>query len=182
MVLRESPEGEAIDLIGGEAVDFDGLLGRMAPDAIALIDRVLKQAQERLTRDGAIPAGDSTSPDNVVVTALGNQLAGMIGSQDSSPVEDWPKADFLADELSHYEELLDRNSMLAAALGACDCWGQDVTCPFCEGVGGPGWALPDERLFGTYVRPALSAATNPSGIATVPGHKSESRRKEGGDV
>ena len=59
MVLCERPDAGAIDLIGGEAVDFGGLLGRMAPDAIALMGRVLKQAQEQLTRDGAIPATET---------------------------------------------------------------------------------------------------------------------------
>ena len=169
-------------MIGDKAVDFSGLLGHMAPDAIALIDRVLQQAQERLTRDGVIAADCNTSPDDIVASRLGNRLAGMIVNKDASTVEDWSTAGFFADELCHYEELLDRNSRLAAALGACDCWGQDVTCPFCDGIGGPGWTLPDERLFGTYVRPALSAVTNPSVPSMVPRPEQESRRKEGGDV
>ena len=162
-------------------MDLGGLVGRMAPDAIALIERVLEQAQKQLTRDGAA-AGGGTSPDEVVATALGNRLARMILNEDSSAVEDWPTVSFAADELSHYEELVDRNSVLAAALGACDCWGQHVSCPFCDGVGGPGWALPDERLFASYVGPALSAVTNSSGSSTVPGRQAQSRRKEDGNV
>jgi hypothetical protein len=147
-------------------MDLSGLLGRMLPDAIALVERALQQAQEQLTRDGsAVGVGGDSSPDDMVAIALGNRLARMIVNEDSSAMEDWPMASSSADELSHYEELLDRNSVLAAALGACDCWGQHMNCPFCEGVGGPGWALPDERLFASYVRPALSVVTNPNGLS-----------------
>ena len=165
----EALKGEAIDVIGGEAaVDLGGLLGRMLPDVIAFVERVLEQAQEQLTRDGAFAATRDTSPDEVVATALGNRLARMIVNGDSSEMADWPTVSFRADKLSYYEELIDRNGVLAAALGACDCWGQHVNCPVCDGVGGPGWALPDEQLFTSYVRPALSAATNPSGSSTFP--------------
>jgi hypothetical protein len=142
-------------------MDLGGLLGRIAPDAIMLFDRVLQQAQEQLNRDGGFAGAGGTSPDEEVVTALGNRLARMIVNQDAAAVGDSTDA-FPADELSHYEELIDRNSVLAAALGACDCWGQHVDCPFCEGVGGPGWALPDERLFASYVRPALSVLPSPT--------------------
>jgi hypothetical protein len=145
-------------------MDLGGLLGRIVPDAIVLVERVLLQAQEQLTRDGA--AGD-ISPDEVVVTALGNRLAQMFVDEDASAVRDWSAAGLEGDELSHYEELVDRNSVMAAALGACDCWGQYVSCPFCDGLGGPGWTLPDERLFASYVRPAL-AIRNISGSSTAP--------------
>jgi hypothetical protein len=156
-------------------MDLGGLLGRMVPDAITFFDRVLQQAQDQLTRDGVIAAGAKMSPDDIVATALGNRLAGMIVNEDAST------ASLPADELSYYEELLDRNSVLAAALGACDCWGQDVTCPFCDGVGGPGWAPPDQRLFASYIRPALAAVPSTGGSSTVPRHAAQSRGKEGGD-
>jgi CDGSH-type Zn-finger protein len=145
-------------------MDVVGLLGRVLPDAIVLVERVLQQAQEQLKPDGA--AGDM-SPHEVVVTALGNRLARMISDGGSSAVEDWPATDVEVHALGHYEELVDTNSVLAAALGACDCWGRDVNCPFCDGTGGPGWALPDERLFASFVRPALESR-NLSGSSTVP--------------
>jgi hypothetical protein len=156
-------EAKGIVVIGGEAVDFGGLLGRMVPEAMVLVERVLQQTQEQLTRNGALTADGQTSPDQVVVTALGNRLARIILNEDSSVAEDRSTVGFPADELSYYEELVDRNSVLAAALGACDCWGQHVSCPFCNGIGGPGWILPDERLFASYIRPALRMAAHPSG-------------------
>jgi hypothetical protein len=54
-----------------------------------------------------------------------------------------------------YNELVHRNSMVAAALGACDCWGERANCPLCNGVGSPGWLPPDENLFEIYVRPVV---------------------------
>jgi hypothetical protein len=58
--------------------------------------------------------------------------------------------------------------LLAAALGACECWGRDPGCGLCNGDGGPGWIDPEEDLYAEYVRPAVqrragtvsSAATN----------------------
>ena len=55
------------------------------------------------------------------------------------------------------DDLAERSLALAEALGACDCWGQDPRCHICEGEGGPGWILPDRRLFATYVQPAIRA-------------------------
>jgi hypothetical protein len=162
-------------------MDFTGLLGRMMPDTIALVERVFQQVQEQLARDGAFAASGDTSLKEVVATALGNRLARMIVNDDSA-VEAWPTASSPADELGSYDELADRNSLLAAALGACDCWGQHVSCPFCDGLGGPGWALPDERLFASYVYPALNAITHLDGSSTVAAREAASHGTEGRDV
>jgi len=54
-----------------------------------------------------------------------------------------------------FERAIERNNSLAAAVGACVCWGQHVDCTICEGRGRPGWTLPDKRLFAQYVRPAI---------------------------
>jgi hypothetical protein len=48
-----------------------------------------------------------------------------------------------------------RNSRVARALGACDCFGEDVGCVECGGRGAPGWRLPDRGQFEAIVRPAL---------------------------
>lgn len=52
------------------------------------------------------------------------------------------------------EALVDRNLLLASALGACECWGQDPACPNCAGAGSAGWTQPDRLLYGEYVEPA----------------------------
>ena len=53
------------------------------------------------------------------------------------------------------DDLVERNSELAAAVGACDCWGDDPGCTFCEGLGSAGWMPPDRQLFAIYVSPAV---------------------------
>ena len=54
-----------------------------------------------------------------------------------------------------YNELFHRNAAVAAALGACNCWGERANCPLCNGEGSPGWVSPDENLFAIYVHPVL---------------------------
>lgn len=49
-----------------------------------------------------------------------------------------------------------RIAALAAALGSCECFGQDEDCE-CGGTEGPGSMLPDPLLFREYVRPCLDA-------------------------
>ena len=52
------------------------------------------------------------------------------------------------------QALLDRNAMLAAAVGACECWGEDPRCAVCAGNGAAGWSPPDPALYAAYIRPA----------------------------
>lgn len=64
----------------------------------------------------------------------------------------------------------DQEVLLAAALGACDCWGLDDACDLCAGEGGPGWADPDEELYEELVAPAVRrrAGTATSAPTTTP--------------
>lgn len=50
-----------------------------------------------------------------------------------------------------------RNTRLAAACGACPCWGERPDCPDCAGRGVPGSHAPDEQAFLTYIAPVLRA-------------------------
>ena len=54
------------------------------------------------------------------------------------------------------EQLRARNARVALALGACDCFGDDVTCARCGGRGAPGWQVPDRSHFEATIRPALT--------------------------
>lgn len=58
-----------------------------------------------------------------------------------------------------HEAMQDRVVLLAAALGACDCWGHDAGCPSCSGRGSPGWVAPDPQLYQEFVAPAAAAMT-----------------------
>lgn len=57
------------------------------------------------------------------------------------------------------QSLVDRNAMLAAALGACECWGEDPRCPVCAGDGAAGWSEPDPDLYAAYVGPVRRPRT-----------------------
>jgi hypothetical protein len=50
----------------------------------------------------------------------------------------------------------DTTLVLAAALGACDCWGMVADCSVCAGAGTSGWTEPDVELFREFVGPALA--------------------------
>jgi hypothetical protein len=54
-----------------------------------------------------------------------------------------------------HEALVDRNVLLASAVGACECWGDDIDCRTCAGAGSAGWMDPDAELFGELIAPAL---------------------------
>lgn len=50
-------------------------------------------------------------------------------------------------------ELMERrNALIAAALGACTCWGADPSCT-CGGRGGPGYVDPDTAAFEALIVP-----------------------------
>lgn len=66
------------------------------------------------------------------------------------------------------EVLSDRNVLFAAAVGACECWGEDPACPDCAGRGSPGWSTPDARLYAEYVEPAVQKSTEPKPAGDSP--------------
>ncbi|MFI5893994.1 hypothetical protein ACIA5D_28230 [Actinoplanes sp. NPDC051513] len=75
-------------------------------------------------------------------------------------------ADRVVDMAAFAPKHNDSSVLLAAALGACDCWGAEVACPTCHGEGAAGWAEPDVALFQKFVGPAverLSAVDRTSG-------------------
>lgn len=104
-------------------------------------------------------------------------------------------ADGAGDPARELAELREINAMLAAALGACTCWGQ-AGCPACGGAGRPGHAAPDRALFRALVVPALQRAQREQcaaagrqgadGQAVAPARPARSRsrsakRGQGGD-
>jgi hypothetical protein len=74
-----------------------------------------------------------------------------------------------------HQALMDRNVILAAAVGACDCWGFEADCPVCGGAGGAGWTEPDAGLFGEFVEPAVRRIADSFGTES----HTEAESKEG---
>jgi hypothetical protein len=50
-----------------------------------------------------------------------------------------------------------RNAFVAAALGACECWGHDSACRRCHGQGGPGFYEPNVEAFTALVVPLFES-------------------------
>jgi hypothetical protein len=104
---------------------------------VAVADRVLDEVHNQLSQRHAL--GDpNLPPEEVVATALGGWLARKFAGDSAEA---------------------DRNRILAAALGACACWGQDPGCRVCASAGAPGWTMPHRDLYAHYVRPAMIAMT-----------------------
>ena len=127
-------------------MDFTALLGRGVADHLALAERVIQQVFDQISGEASFDRGDAT-PAERVAAALGNRLTRLVLDEEAT--------------VARYEELVERNVVLASALGACDCWGDDVDCLICDGEGRPGWLPPDPQLYAIYVRP-LTHRTNAS--------------------
>lgn len=72
------------------------------------------------------------------------QMAARMSTEGSSAPDD-----------SAFQALVDRNLLRAAAVGACECWGEEQDCPNCAGEGTAGWLDPDPDLYAEYVAPAV---------------------------
>jgi hypothetical protein len=134
-----------------ESLEDPQSLPRRTLDALSQLGPVL-DASER----SDAPESDQ-GPSGHVLLSLLSQLAqppeadGQAGSGIGGLQGD------KGDQVDHltYNELVHQNSVVAAALGACDCWGERANCPLCKGVGSPGWMPADENLFDIYVRPVV---------------------------
>jgi len=137
-------------------MDLHEVVGRVLVNPTELVERVLEPVRGELQRDGIVlPAGDAP-PEQLLATTLGAWLAKRISSGRAS--QDEAPADVGDSEPTLYHELINRNQVIAAALGACPCWGQGLDCRTCKGAGTPGWRAPDPQLFIEYVHPAVQAA------------------------
>ncbi|WP_116948896.1 hypothetical protein [Jiangella endophytica] len=106
--------------------------------------------------------------DRVLEQLLDRLATEPAGSQPVTVVQPGPAPADGMDELP---------AVLAAALGACVCWGQDPGCPVCAGRGGSGWSDPDRELYAEYVAPAVRrraahASVVPDGRAAQEGVRS----------
>jgi hypothetical protein len=119
-----------------ELEEVQALLERVLPDPRGFAGRLLQQAMTEYGQFAppaaaayyaAATAEDAVPGDGVIVTER--------WADDQAPT--------------------DINLLLAAALGACECWGQSTHCDLCQGYGSAGWTEPDPDLFDEYVRPAI---------------------------
>lgn len=127
----------------------------MHPDLIALATRVLQRALEKSghVAPHVYEAGEMPPPDDALVDGLAGQLVNFVSKMDITLATPQLPAGAGAVDASRERE---RMARLAQALGACECWGESLTCPTCGGRGAPGWKLPDRGEFEALVRPALT--------------------------
>jgi hypothetical protein len=131
----------------------------MPPDLLAFASRVLERA---LQQSGHMPphvyqANEVPPPDDMLVDGFARRVVDFVSKMDSVyAAQSAPTAlRSPARELDHA-----RNECLARGLGACECWGDSLSCIKCGGRGAPGWRLPDRVQFESYVRPALRTVSH----------------------
>ncbi|MCW2905923.1 MAG: hypothetical protein JWL68_712 [Actinomycetia bacterium] len=119
-----------------ELDDVQTLLERVLPDPGGFAQRLALQAMERWGQSATArvsapyaAAAEDVTADGIVITP-------------EPPDEDGTA--------------IDMTMLLAAALGACECWGLRPGCARCWGDGSAGWARPDPELFEEFVKPAMA--------------------------
>jgi hypothetical protein len=127
-----------------ELDDVQTLLERVLPDPGGFAQRLALQAMERWGQSATSRVGAPYAAAAEDVTANGIVIA-----------PDPPDADGTA---------IDMTMLIAAALGACECWGLRPGCTRCWGDGSAGWAQPDPELFEEFVKPAVARI---SGVSAV---------------
>ena len=110
-----------------ELDDVTALLERVLPDPTGFAERLVQQVVTRWA------GGDPRSAGPVIVQSESETL-----------------------DAESDRSAADTTLVLAAALGACDCWGMAADCPVCAGAGTSGWTEPDVELFREFVGPALA--------------------------
>ena len=158
--------------MNGSPVTVDALVDRVMVDPFGFLERLLQEALDQLARDGTLEVDGDHPPEQLVATAIGRHLARVITAETTTseplPVDHRHDSPIDVAVVDDYERLVERNGELAAAVGACDCWGQQADCPICDGEGGPGWVRPDKQLFTAYVYPAVRVVARRSRPPTDP--------------
>lgn len=130
----------------------------LALDALSVADRVLGQVLDQLGRQAQTNGLGRLPPEELVARALVNWMTPLLATPEPIAAAAGalrPVALRTIDEPATAGHAADRNAEMAAALGACECWGEVDTCAVCAGDGAPGWLAPDRQLFVYYAQPAM---------------------------
>jgi hypothetical protein len=127
-----------------ELQEVQALLERVLPDPSGFAQRLLLQLMAQF--------GQSAEPGTNAFDSGANAFYTATAEEDTTPSEI-----FLTPERqSAYEAPASTNMLLAAALGACECWGLRAGCDVCLGRGSAGWTEPVPELFDEFVGPAIA--------------------------
>jgi len=119
-----------------ELDEVQALLDHVIPDPAGYAQRLAMQVMARWGQSAEPNPGGSYSP-----TATQDVMRGDL---------------VITPDPRDKETPVDTNLLLAAALGACECWGLRSDCVVCRGYGSAGWTQPDPELFDELVRPAIA--------------------------
>jgi hypothetical protein len=125
----------------------------MATDVLALVSKVIDRAVEKSGHvlPSSLPTGEQPQGADALIDMLASHLLTFLGVGGSAGAG--------RPSTSELEQLcttqMARNSILARALGACDCWGELPSCESCHGRGTSGWRPPERASFDVLVRPVL---------------------------
>lgn len=124
-----------------------------SPELMAFGTRVLERALQKAgyMPEPAAEVGMIPGPADVLVDAIADKLLAFVTSADAVVL---PLLQAAATSPA-LDSLRARNQRVARALGACECFGEDVACALCGGHGSSGWVLPDRQAFEAIVRPTL---------------------------
>jgi hypothetical protein len=131
-----------------ELQDVQALLERVLPDPSGFAQRLLLQLMSLYGQSATRPASAVYSDADAFYTT---DLAEDTAATETVIASDTPAAD---------ETPIDTSLLLAAAVGACECWGLQASCYVCQGRGSAGWTVPDPELYDEFVRPALARLTH----------------------
>jgi hypothetical protein len=138
------------------------LSGLLSVDTQVLVGRVLQNLVGQIAADAGASGHGDVPPEEVLARTIVEWIKPWL---DAGP----PSLDRSAGGVEVIDlEDLDRNAELAAALGACRCWGERPACPTCGGYGEPGWVRPDRALFAYYALPAVDRLRSERELAPKP--------------
>jgi hypothetical protein len=127
-----------------ELEEVQALLVRVLPDPSGFAQRLLLQLMGQFGQSAEPGAGAFNSSARAFYTAATGED---VTAPDIVITPEQPGAD---------EALTSTHLLLAAALGACECWGLQADCDVCRGYGSAGWTEPVPELFYEFVGPAIA--------------------------
>jgi hypothetical protein len=119
-----------------ELEEVQALIERVLPDPRGFAGRLLQQAVAQYGQ-----FAEPAATDFYAAATAEDVIAG--------------ESVIVADQWAADQPPVDISMLLAAALGACECWGLQADCDLCRGRGSAGWIEPEPELFDEFVRPAI---------------------------
>jgi hypothetical protein len=157
-----------------ELEEVQALLERVLPDPSGFAQRLLLQFMAQFGESAGPGAGPSGSAASAFYTAATHED---VAASNIIITPEQPDAD---------EAPVGTNLLLAAALGACECWGLRADCDLCQGQGSAGWTEPVPELFDEFIGPAIAKlpdvpADNLTRHGDVPPDRRDNHRTEQGE-